>query len=105
MKKTMLLGLAVTVLALTSFNTFADNQYPASDFQPQVIYLDKSVAPQAAAPVANEVDAKYPAANFQPTVIYSADSTTVAKASAQPVVDEFDPKYPAANFQPKVIYP
>lgn len=102
MKKTMLLGLAVTVLALTSFTTFADNQYPAADFQPQVIYLDKSVAPQAAA---NEVDAKYPAANFQPTVIYSADSTTVAKATVQPVVDEFDPKYPAANFQPKVIYP
>jgi hypothetical protein len=105
MKKTMLLGLAVTVLALTSFTASADSQYPAADFQPQVIYLDKSRAPQPPAPAANEVDTKYPAANFQPTVIYSADSTTVAKAPAQSVADEIDPKYPAANFQPKVIYP
>jgi len=105
MKKPIILGLAVAVLTLTSLTAFADSKYPAADFQPQVIYLDKSVAPQASAPAANEVDPKYPAANFQPTVIYSADSTAVAKTPAQPAVEEFDPKYPAANFQPKVIYP
>ena len=109
MKKPMILGLAVAVLALTSFTVSADSKYPAADFEPHVIYLDKSVAPQTSAPAAtasSEVDPKYPAANFQPTVIYSADSNaTVAKAPAQAVVEEFDPKYPAANFQPKVIYP
>lgn len=105
MKKTIILGLAVAVMALTSLTVSADSQYPAADFEPQVIYLDKSVAPQTSAPAASsEVDSKYPAANFQPTVIYSADSTATAKA-AQPVVEEVDPKYPAANFQPKVIYP
>ena len=105
MKKTLVLGLATAVTAITSFAALADSQYPAADFEPKVIYT----APQATAPapaaVAHEVDAKYPAANFQPTVIYSADSATVAKAPAPVVVEEVDPKYPAANFQPKVIYP
>lgn len=105
MKKPMILGFAVAVMVLTSFTVLADSQYPAADFEPHVIYLDKSVASQTPAPASNEVDSKYPAANFQPTVIYSADSTAVAKAPAQPVVEEFDPKYPAAYFQPKVIYP
>ena len=105
MKKTMILGLAIALLAVTSFNALAsDVKYPAANFQPQVIYLDKSVATEPSTPAASEVDSKYPAANFQPTVIYSADSA-VAKTPATPVADEFDPKYPAANFQPKVIYP
>jgi hypothetical protein len=110
MKKTMILGCAVAVLAFTSFNvTASDVKYPAANFQPQVIYLDKSVATEkpAPAPAASEVDPKYPAANFQPTVIYSADSVTSATKApaAAPVAEEVDPKYPAASFQPKVIYP
>jgi hypothetical protein len=92
MKKPIILGFAVAVLALTSVTASADSQYPASDFQPQVIYLDKSVVPTQSptpttAPVACPVNA------------------TTTTAAAQPVVDEFDPKYPAASFQPKVIYP
>ncbi len=103
MKKTIILGFVV--LTLSSFATLADSQYPAADFQPQVIYLDKNVSTKTAEP-ASETDAQYPAANFQPTVIYSANPTTTSTKSAPaPVVDEVDPKYPAAHFQPKVIYP
>ena len=92
MKKTIILGLAVAGMALTSFATVADSQYPASDFEPQVIYLDKSVvATQSPTPSTAQQPAACPA--------------NTAKASAQPVVEEVDPKYPAASFQPKVIYP
>lgn len=101
MKKPVILG--CFVLAFSSFAVLADSQYPAADFQPQVIYLDKNIATKAAEPTV-EVDAKYPAANFQPIIIYSANpATTVAKSA--PAKEEFDPKYPAAHFQPKVIYP
>jgi len=93
MKKPMILGLAVAVMAVTSFTALADSKYPASDFEPQVIYLDKSVAAQTPAPTGNA----------QATTPCPAN--TVASAPAQPAADAFDPKYPAANFQPKVIYP
>ena len=103
MKKPVILGFFV--LALSSFSVLADSQYPAADFQPQVIYLDKNVATKAAEPAA-EVDTKYPAANFQPSVIYSANpTTTAAKSAPTSTAEEIDPKYPAANFHPKVIYP
>ena len=102
MKKTMILG--CTIALLSSFSVLADSQYPASDFQPQVIYQDKSVT-SAPAAASNEQDPNYPAANFQPTVIYSDASAATSKTPAAPAADEFDPNYPAANFQPKVIYP
>lgn len=103
MKKPMILGLTIALL-LTSFASFADSQYPAADFQPEVIYLDKNLASsKSSSPAANEFDPQYPAANFQPTVIYADASAN--KAPAQATVDETDPKYPAAHFQPKVIYP
>jgi len=93
MKKPIILGLAVAVMAFTSFTvSAADSKYPASDFEPQVIYLDKSVAAQTSAPTTTTPSVACPA-------------NTTASAPAQPVVAEFDPKYPAANFQPKVIYP
>ncbi|MCX7067537.1 MAG: hypothetical protein NTW85_07595 [Methylococcales bacterium] len=89
MKKTIILGLAVAVMTVTSFTALADSKYPAADFEPQVIYLDKSVA-----------------TTQSPTPTNSpCPANTTAQATAQPVADEFDPKYPAANFQPKVIYP
>jgi hypothetical protein len=91
MKKPIILGLAVTVMAFTSLTvSAADSKYPASDFEPQVIYLDKSVAAQTSAPATPSV---------------ACPTNTTASAPAQPVVEEVDPKYPAANFQPKVIYP
>ena len=80
MKKIIILGLATAVIALATFTASAgsDEQYPAANFQPTVIYIDKeSVKSSSKCP----------------------DQKTAEKAT------EFDPKYPAANFEPKVIYP
>ncbi len=99
MKKTNLTKSALAVLLLSSTVVCADQQYPAADFQPEVLYQNsdyiaketpKATPAKAAAPVANvaasaEVDSKYPAADFKPEVLYhdtnykpSATSTKVA---------------------------
>lgn len=80
MKKIIILGLTTTVIALASFSASAgsDSQYPAANFQPKVVYIDK--------------DAVKSSPKRQ-------DQKPAEKAT------EFDPKYPAANFTPKVIYP
>ena len=80
MKKIIISGLATAVFALASFTASAgsDEKYPAANFQPKVVYIDKeSVKPSPKCP----------------------DQKPTEKAT------EFDPKYPAANFTPKVIYP
>ena len=101
MKKQTLLGL---ILALTPLLGVAatDNQYPAANFEPTVIYLDKDLAAQQVAATNSakpDCDGKYPAASFEPKVVY-ADPSAVS-----PVEDKPDPKYPAAYFKHKVIYP
>jgi hypothetical protein len=102
MRKKIILGLAIAVSALDSLSVLAaaDAQYPAANFEPSVIYIDKDVSPQSAAPAKDD---KYPAANFEPKVIYS-DNSASNQTSAEPA-EQFDPKYPAAYFKPKVIYP
>ncbi|NOT12043.1 MAG: hypothetical protein HOP23_09475 [Methylococcaceae bacterium] len=99
MRKKIILGLAIAVCAINSFNALAaaDAKYPAANFEPSVIYIDKDVSAQSAK------DDKYPAANFEPKVIYS-DSSASEQTSAQSD-EQYDPKYPAAYFKPKVIYP
>ncbi|MDD2724524.1 MAG: hypothetical protein PHH59_10955 [Methylovulum sp.] len=101
MKNNILLGFAFAVTALNPVLAPAatDAKYPAANFEPTVIYLDKDIVPTAVADAGPEFDAKYPAANFQPKVIY-ADKDLIEAAE-----DKFDPKYPAAYFKPKVIYP
>jgi hypothetical protein len=99
MKKTIFLGLAMAVIALNPLVVSAatDSKYPAADFEPSVIYIDKdSVATDQSQ---NEYDPKYPASNFTPVVVF------VDNQLADQTQDEFDPKYPAAYFKPKVIYP
>ncbi len=67
-------------MAFVSVAAFAGggDPYPASNFQPKVIYIDnEAVKSSPKCPEQKPVDK----------------------------VAEFDPKYPAANFQPKVIYP
>ncbi len=101
MRSKVILGLAIiTVSALSSFNksAIADDKFPAADFQPSVIYMDKEVVAQATR------DDKYPASSFEPKVIYSDDSAS-SQSSAQEVVEPVDPKYPAAYFKPRVIFP
>ncbi|WP_341327463.1 hypothetical protein [Methylotuvimicrobium sp. KM2] len=80
MIKTILLGLAAFGFTFASMTTSAasDDQYPASNFQPKVVYIDKELAEKS-------------------------DTKPAAPKPAAKV--EFDPKYPAAYFQPKVIYP
>lgn len=80
MKKILILGFATAVIALTTFTASAesDSQYPAANFQPKVIYIDKD------------------------SVQTSASTKCACPADKEA---EFDPKYPAANFVPKVIYP
>ena len=99
MKKTIFLGLAMAGIALNPLILLAatDSKYPAADFEPSVIYIDKDAV--AKDQVQNESDPKYPASNFTPTVVY-IDNQLVDQTQ-----DEFDPKYPAAYFKPKVIYP
>ena len=93
------------VLLLSSAVASADQQYPAADFQPEVLYQNsdyiaketpKAAPAKAAAPVAKaaavEVDSKYPAADFQPEVLYhdpnykpstSAKSVSVKEKAVQ----------------------
>jgi hypothetical protein len=102
MKKALILGLAIT--ALNPFVTLAaDDRYPASSFEPSVVYIDEQLAAQSSS-AKTEIDPKYPAANFEPTVIYM-DENAAQSSTAVAAQVEIDPKYPAANFQPKVIYP
>lgn len=90
MKKSIILGLTTAVIGLTSLTASAgsDAKYPASDFQPKVIYIDKDAVKTA--PASSSTSHECPPQKA---------GTTETK------VAEFDPKYPAANFQPKVIYP
>lgn len=88
MFKRILLGLAAFGFTFASMTTSAtsDEQYPASNFQPKVVFIDEELADQlGTAPAAQKAD---------------------KKSSSKPAsIAEFDPKYPAAYFQPKVIYP
>ena len=99
MKKSIILGLAMAVIAVNPLilSAATDSKYPAADFEPSVIYIDKDAA--GAEQVQNEADPKYPASNFTPIVVY------IDEKIADQVQDESDPKYPAAYFKPKVIFP
>ena len=79
MKKILISGLATAVIALTSLSASAgsDEKYPAANFQPKVVFLDKESVkaipqcqPQKPAEKVTEFDPKYPAANFTPKIIY-----------------------------------
>jgi hypothetical protein len=85
MKKIIILGLASAGILMGSFTASAagDSQYPASDFQPKVVYIDKDAAAASA----------------------SGDSTKCPGQKSEAKQTEFDPKYPAASFQPKAVYP
>lgn len=108
MKKAFILGLTTVGFILGSMTASAasDSKYPASDFQPKVIFADKELTAKAVQK--SEFDPKYPAASFEPTIVYAdqdliAQAETATKKTVRKT--EFDPRYPAANFEPKVIYP
>ncbi len=104
MSHTLQSALALSLIALSPLVlATGSDKYPASDFQPTVIYADKDLVAQSAP--ASEFDPKYPAANFEAKVVY-IDKELAAQSQA-PAEEEVkdDPKYPAAYFKPKVIYP
>lgn len=87
MKKIIVSGLLGAGLALTAGAALADEQYPAANFQPKVVFIDQEAAAAASSGGASEAS-KCP-----------GQQASAAKQT------EFDPKYPAASFQPKVVYP
>jgi hypothetical protein len=78
-------GLLIACL-LTSSVAFAQ-EYPASNFQPKVIYSSEAVTQSSAT-----------ASNASPDCIPKAGHT--AQAEQTP----FDARYPAASFQPKIVF-
>lgn len=112
MKKNTLKLSIYAVMLLSSTLAIADDEFPAADFQPKVIFENSSASVAArpsstSAPEASATDSNYPAADYQPKVLYqndaaSADSSpkkTVAEAPAA-----IDTEHPAADFQPKVLF-
>lgn len=89
MKKILIPGLLATGIALGSFTASAatDDQYPAANFQPKVVFIDKDAAAAASSGSAASASIKCPG------------QEPAAKQT------EFDPKYPAASFEPKVVFP
>ncbi len=82
MKNIDLTKSAFVALLLVSTVAGAEDKYPASDFQPKVVYQDESAASgESSAPASKPAstsssassgsDAQYPAANFEPKVLYS----------------------------------
>jgi len=78
-KKNQLTKSLMAAFMLTSGAAMAGADYPASDYQPKVLYTNPDYKESAAAP---------------------AKSAPAAK----PAAVEVDPNFPAANFQPKVVY-
>ena len=113
MKTSLIIGIftaAITLIPSISSANSDDSKYPATNFQPKVIYQDQEAKAAGSKQSMGEksvYDPKYPATNFQPKVIYQDKEAVIALGSKQQMSEKsvFDPKYPAANFKPKVIYP
>ena len=81
-------GLLVSLL-LSASVVEAESKYPATDFQPKVVFQDSdykhsSSAPSSSSASVGEVsvaDPDYPAANFQPEVLYKDDGYKHTKGS------------------------
>ena len=88
MKNNNLTRGAFAVLLLASTVAGADQQYPAADFQPEVLYQDSD----------------YIAKNSPSATTTKAPASTPKATSSAAESNEYDSKYPAANFQPEVLY-
>lgn len=110
MRKLALYSLATSLITLSSTNTLfaSDEKYPAANFEPSVVYIDKDYSNNNDSSIskpAKAVDEKFPAANFEPTIVYMdkdySDNNGSSLSKPAKAVDE---KYPAANFEPSVVY-
>lgn len=112
MKKNTLKLSVYAVMLLSSALAIADDEFPAADFQPKVIFenSDASTAAQpssTSAPEASTTDSNYPAADYQPKVLYQNDAANADSSSKKTVAEEpaaIDTEHPAADFQPKVLF-
>lgn len=89
MNKKIILGSAIAAIALGPLTASAgsdDEKYPATNFQPKIIYQDKEAI-----------------GSYKEATKTECEERASAKPERQKA--EFDPKYPAANFEPKVIFP
>jgi len=91
-KKNNLTRGVFAVLLLASTVVDADQQYPAADFQPEVLYQDSDYIAKNSPSTA----AKAPAPKAPASAPKATSSATVS--------NDVDPKYPAANFKPEVLY-
>ena len=113
MKTSLIIGIftaTMTLIPSISSANSDDSNYPATNFQPKVIYQDqeaKTASSEQAIGEKSAYDPKYPATHFQPKVIYQDKEAVIALGAKQDMGEKsvYDPKYPAANFTPKVIYP
>lgn len=114
MKISFIIGIFTVAMTLTPGISSAnsdDSKYPATNFQPKVIYQDKAVikAPDSKKQFGEKTayDSRYPATSFQPKVVFQ-DKEAIKTSGSKAYMAEksaYDPKYPAASFEPKVIYP
>ncbi len=77
--KNKLLSLLITAfvsIPLPAFANSDDSQYPATNFEPKVIFTDESAK---SSDESSEFDSNFPAANFQPKILYV--DASAAKAS------------------------
>ena len=74
--------LVATLLSISIKVTAADSEYPATDFQPKVVFQDE--------------DYKHTSSTS------SSSSSSEKKEKGE--VSSADPDYPAANFQPEVLF-
>ncbi len=86
---------SVFAMALMISGGVCAENYPAANFQPQIVFQDQTLIDQSGS--VGEQDGQYPAAHYQPKVLFK-DQQAIAAS-------QFDPDYPAAYFQPKIIYP
>ena len=70
-------SLLVSLLFTATNAAVADSKYPATDFQPKVVYQDTE---------------------------YTSGSSAASSSSSKAEVSTPDSNYPAANFQPEVLY-
>ena len=70
----------LVALLLVSTSAVAEDKYPASDFQPKVVYQDEAATKQS-----------------------ESSASSVSKSSSSSTSSS-DSQYPAANFEPKVLY-
>jgi len=83
---------AVSLFGVAVFSSVAvggEDQYPAYNFQPSVLFSDPALIEKTSGSVA--------------AVASHSQGTTSVHTAASDAVE--DPKYPAAYFKPSVVYP